>query len=530
MTDQATHQPTLITQFENVLPTILACGWANQAQIDRVRTSLMTFPELPLTGGRSRLAQFLIDSKLLSREQATEIDLLASTQRHLSNFKLLKKIGSGGMGIVYLATHLPSGRTCALKTLNARLAEDSDFVNRFQRETKAIVGIKHANIAEVIESGERDGHFYLAMEHIDGPSLMTLLKDYRALPELYALRITRQVAEGLSHVYAQSGLIHRDIKPENVLILRSHSSGAMFPDDDVAKLIDFGLAKATGEKDERLTQTGMTIGTPLYMSPEQVRGETLDCRSDIYGLGATLYHLLTGTTPFVGSSPGTIMSAHLTEPIPDPTLKVPSLNTLTTSLISMAMTKDVDKRFLTYEALINACTEAIDALAGQTTSAPQFLRKPLVLKTAVKKPITDRMQKNPASEPLDIPSQEQQREAISTRIRAKHQDMRSGASASPSAPVPVTVDVKQETSVTRAVSRVHAAIPAPVLAVASTQDEIPFRRKHLTPLPILPPAQTPSSLVLDEEARRAVGTGAMPWVLLGFAIAALAAYVIFLRS
>jgi serine/threonine-protein kinase len=368
--------------LESAQAVILANGWSNETQIAKAKTALMRSPEPAATAGRSRLAQFLLEQKILTREQALDLDSIVVNQKNLPNFQLLKKLGSGGMGVVYLAKHIASGRTCALKTINARLADDGDFVNRFHRETEALSAVRHDHIAEVIETGEREGHFYLAMEFIDGPSLMALLKDYHALPELYSLRIVRQIADGLGYVYTAAGLIHRDLKPENVLIVRSRNSHDLFPEDDVAKLIDFGLVKSMDDKDERLTQTGMTIGTPLYMSPEQVRGEALDCRSDIYGLGATLYHLVTGTTPYNGSSPGTIMSAHLTQPIPDPSAKVPSLNPLTRSLIMTAMAKDVGDRFLNYDGLIKTLDKAIGALAGQTAGAPKLLLKPLVLKGA----------------------------------------------------------------------------------------------------------------------------------------------------
>jgi serine/threonine-protein kinase len=383
MTEQPDRQPgSLATQLESAQAVILANGWSNDASISKAKTALMRVPEPTPTAGRSRLAQFLLDQKVLTREQAMDLDSIVLNQKHLPNFQLLKKLGSGGMGVVYLARHIATGRTCALKTINARLADDGDFVNRFHRETEALSAVRHDHIAEVIETGEREGHFYLAMEYIDGPSLMSLLKDYHALPELYSLRIVRQLADGLGYVYTAAGLIHRDLKPENVLIVRSRNSHDLFPEDDIAKLIDFGLVKSMDDKDERLTQTGMTIGTPLYMSPEQVRGEALDCRSDIYGLGATLYHLVTGTTPYNGSSPGTIMSAHLTQPIPDPSAKVPSLNPLTRSLIMTAMAKDVGDRFLNYDGLIKTLDKAIAALAGQTAGAPKLLLKPLVLKGA----------------------------------------------------------------------------------------------------------------------------------------------------
>ena len=129
----------------------------------------------------------------------------------------------------------------------------------------------------------------------------------------------------------------------------------------------------------------MTIGTPLYMSPEQVRGEQLDCRSDIYGLGSTLYHLITGVTPFTGSSPGAIMSAHLTETIPDPADRVPSLSKATRQLVMTAMAKGVEQRYLTFEGFIQACANALNGSEHKSSNMPRLLRKPMVLKNPVKR-------------------------------------------------------------------------------------------------------------------------------------------------
>lgn len=380
-----TTSSSLAAQFQEAIPVILSNGWVDQARIEAAQAEALTAPDPIPMAGRSLLAQFLVERRVLSREQASDLDALLLHQGYLRSFKLRKKIGSGGMGTVFLATHVETGREVALKTINARLAEDGDFVSRFHREAKALSSVRHPNIAEIIEAGEKEGHCWLAMEYIDGPSLMALLKDHRgALPELYCLRIALQVAEGLAHVWSTAGLVHRDIKPENVLILRSREGGELFPASDVAKLIDFGLVKSNQE-DERLTQTGMTIGTPLYMSPEQVRGEKLDCRSDVYGLGATLFHLLTGVTPFNGNSPGAIMSAHLTEPAPDPGDRVPSLNTRTRELVMMSMAKKADDRFRDFPGFIAAARRIIEDLDGRQTEFPKLLRKPMVLKNPVKR-------------------------------------------------------------------------------------------------------------------------------------------------
>jgi serine/threonine protein kinase len=327
----------------------------------------------------------LFEQGLITREQLNELDGLMQQQVNFPTFRLIKKLGAGGMGTVYLAAQLANGRQLALKTIIGRLKEDADFVGRFHRESKVLIGLSHRNIAEVIESGESSGVCYMAMEYINGPSLASLLRTHQVLPELYVLRICKQVAEGLAYVYDKAELVHRDIKPENVLIARiSEDASDPFPLDDVAKLIDFGLVKPVDD-DERLTQTGMTIGTPLYMSPEQIRGEKIDCRSDIYGLAATMYHLLTGVTPFAGTSPGSIMSAHLTQDVPDPGNRVPSLLASTRELVMMSMAKRAADRFLSFEGFIKALDRAISQLDEKHLSAPRLLRKPLVLKGPVRK-------------------------------------------------------------------------------------------------------------------------------------------------
>jgi len=427
--NEATTSP-LVAQLTATIEVIVTNGWCDRPRLERAVTVAATVPDPVPTAGRSRVAQFLIDQRVLTREQAMDLDTLMRSQANLPGFRLLRKIGSGGMGVVYLATHTASGRRCALKTLNTRLAKEEDFINRFHREAEVLIGVKHPNIAEVIESGECDGSCYLAMEYIEGPSAMDLLRENTALPEAYSLRIVRQVAEGLAYVYDHSQLVHRDIKPENILIVRGPRTGEKFGSQDVAKLIDFGLVKSMTEDDQRLTQTGMTIGTPLYMSPEQVRGESLDGRSDIYGLGATLYHLLTGATPFLGSSPGAIMSAHLTEAIPDPVLRVPSLSPATRVICMTAMAKNPNERFMTYEALVNACNEAISDLTGSSDAAPKLLLKPMVLKNQ-RKPETNRVGRPGASATPSAGSKAE----ITSRIIAKHKQNQTGDGAEPRRPI-----------------------------------------------------------------------------------------------
>jgi eukaryotic-like serine/threonine-protein kinase len=362
---------SLSEALEAIRPVIVANGWTTDSKLMRVGELLRD--EATTTVGLTSLPRLLADRNLINREQAAELDQITAHQALFPRYQLLRRIGAGGMGMVYLARQTDTGRQVAFKSINARLAQDDGFVVRFQRETTALLGIRHPHIAEVLESGEADGHVFFAMDYIDGPSLMQILRERRVLEEPVVLRIGIQIASGLHHVYATAGLIHRDLKPENILIT------GLEGDVLRAHLIDFGLVK-TNREDERLTQTGMTIGTPLYMSPEQVRGEALDGRSDIYGLGATLYHLATGMTPFSGTSPGAIMSAHLTEPAPDPGRVVPSLTQATRDLIMMCMAKRPEDRFATGEALVAACKAAMASLApGVETEQFKFLKRPLVL-------------------------------------------------------------------------------------------------------------------------------------------------------
>jgi len=437
-----------------------------------------------------------------------------------------------------------------------------------------LIGVKHPNIAEVIESGECDGSCYLAMEYIEGPSAMDLLRENAALPEAYSLRIVRQVAEGLAYVYDHSQLVHRDIKPENILIVRGPRTGEKFGDQDVAKLIDFGLVKSMTEDDQRLTQTGMTIGTPLYMSPEQVRGESLDGRSDIYGLGATLYHLLTGATPFLGSSPGAIMSAHLTEAIPDPVLRVPSLSPATRVICMTAMAKNPNERFLTYEALVSACNEAISDLTGRSDAAPKLLLKPMVLKNQ-RKPDTNRVARGVGP---STPSAGSKAE-ITSRIIAKHKQNQAGDPAEPRRPItlpelPVMYTAPSPAAVAPAPTQPASSAPpdltlhdpgeaaAPATATSMPSAESITEEEPLEPIrvvapvhptaylpansrPVPPPeeraaarrpaAVQPRMVMADPDmeaeakaaARQAHRVGWIPMIVLGVAVVLLIVYVIY---
>jgi serine/threonine-protein kinase len=227
----------------------------------------------------------------------------------LGGFELLEKIGQGAMGTVFKARQRSLDRIVALKVLPPSFAKDQRFIERFQREARAVARLTHHHIVQAIDSGkdEATGLWYFAMEYVDGPSLGRLLKEQGALPERQLLEIGRQIAQALECAHGHR-IVHRDVKPDNILLT---SAGE-------AKLADLGLARRAGEEGAAAGKPGAALCTPNYMAPEQIRGQLdrVDVRTDLYALGATLFHLATGQPPFSGTTDAAIMAKHLTEKPP----------------------------------------------------------------------------------------------------------------------------------------------------------------------------------------------------------------------
>jgi len=212
--------------------------------------------------------------------------------KQLGDFKVIKKLGQGGMGEVYLAHQISLDRKVALKTLSKELAKREDFVRRFQREAKSMARLDHPNAVKVYAVDSISGIHFAAIECIDGQSMQDWMDDLEKLEVGDALNIILSAADALKVAHDQT-LIHRDIKPDNILVTKN----------GVVKVADFGLAKALDDEDVSITQSGMGLGTPLYMAPEQARNaKHVDHRTDIYALGSTLYYFLTGELPFKGES------------------------------------------------------------------------------------------------------------------------------------------------------------------------------------------------------------------------------------
>ena len=260
----------------------------------------------------------------------------------LGPYRIVRKLGEGGMGAVYLAEDTAANnRQVALKVLPKRHAQDAEFVSRFKREARSAIGLAHPNIVAAYAVGEDFGVHWYAMEFCPGESLDARLKR-GALPWCDAVRIISQVAAGLAHAHAQQ-IIHRDIKPANVVLAANGT----------AKVLDFGLAKQLGGGQSLMTQTGVVMGTPHYIAPEQARGEKdIDGRADIYALGATLYHLITGHTPFSGSSPAAVIMRHLSDELPDPRDEITDLPDGVVDVLRRMMAKQPQDRYRDADALI----------------------------------------------------------------------------------------------------------------------------------------------------------------------------------
>ena len=278
------------------------------------------------------------------------------SDRILGNrYELESEIGRGGMGVVYKATDTQVKRTVAVKTLPSVMSHNQDLMRRFTSEVQHASNLEHPNIVRVYDVGEDDGTHFYVMQYIDGPDLRSQMKSKGRHSVDETISIISQVADALDYAHSQ-GIVHRDIKPENILL----------DSDSVAHVADFGIAKAT---EGTRTTRGM-VGTPEYMSPEQVRGKSVDGRSDQYSLAVVAYEMLTGRTPFKteGDDPWAQINMHLNTPVPNPRTTVPDLPTHVANALLQALAKKPEQRFGRCAEFVGALKGEIEALVPRETS------------------------------------------------------------------------------------------------------------------------------------------------------------------
>ena len=256
------------------------------------------------------------------------------TGRILGNYVLIRRLGRGGMANVYLAQQKTLQRPVAIKILKPELATDRSYVERFHREAQAAAALSQANIVQIYEVGDCDGLHFIAQEYVRGQNLRQYLNRHHVVEPILAVSIMRQVSAALSEA-CQQGVIHRDIKPENIMI---SSNGEV-------KVTDFGLARVLDDQRGDLTQIGITMGTPLYMSPEQAEGGAVDVRSDLYSMGITAWHMLAGHPPFDGENALTIAVKHLNEALPSLQAARPDLPKDLCEIIQKLTNKRPEDRF-----------------------------------------------------------------------------------------------------------------------------------------------------------------------------------------
>jgi beta-lactam-binding protein with PASTA domain/predicted Ser/Thr protein kinase len=267
-------------------------------------------------------------------------------------YRVLERLGSGGMADVYGADDSQLGRKVALKILHRRFARDDEFVKRFQREASSAAALQHPNVVNVFDRGEHDGTYYIAMEFLPGRTLKEVVSEDAPLSEVQAIDYTLQILDAAAFAHKR-GVIHRDLKPHNVIV----------SPDGAAKVTDFGIARAGASE---MTETGSIMGTAQYLSPEQAQGHGVTAASDLYSIGILLYELLTGQVPFGGDTAVSIALKHVSEPVPPVSQLRPDVHPVLEAIVMRALVKDPGGRFASAEEFADALKHAREAIVSGT--------------------------------------------------------------------------------------------------------------------------------------------------------------------
>ena len=324
---------------EALADIVLSRGFVTRKQLE---DTTHTYQQARKLGLKTTLLKVLEDKGLIDEKAAAEVRTeleIRGVRPKLGEYELIEKLGEGGMGTVFKAKHPRLNSVVALKILLPEIAGDPVLVQRLEREARLAARLQEADIVHVLDVQQVEGQHFIVMEYVEGESLEARLAREGRLPEEEALRITRDVARALSIAH-QNNIIHRDMKPSNILLTRSGK----------VKVGDFGLSKDTAASEKSLTQSGASLGSPLYIAPEQVLDtKRVDKRADIYSLGATLFHMVTGASPFSATSTYEMMLKHIMDPLQDPRDTNPGLSRETSGLIRRMMEKNPAKRIQSCE-------------------------------------------------------------------------------------------------------------------------------------------------------------------------------------
>lgn len=296
--------PPANSDDDRLAQSLVGRGFVTEEELAKCRPGPKDSP------GSNGLLDRLVAAGFLTKNQAQRANQESNqpiTQR-IPGYQLLDKLGQGAMGTVFKARQLSMNRPVAIKVLPARLAANPGFIERFTREAHLAAKLSHNNIVQAIDVGSVNKLHYFVLEYVEGTTIDKDLEKGKVFEEREALNIILQVAQALNHAHSR-GMIHRDIKPSNIILTK----------EGVAKLLDLGLARETADTELAQAEKGKVYGTPYYIAPEQIRGkEDIDGRADIYSLGATLYHMVTGRKPFNAKGVEAMLKAHLHEELTPP--------------------------------------------------------------------------------------------------------------------------------------------------------------------------------------------------------------------
>ncbi len=307
------------------------------------------------------ITELLVENEYVTKRQLerlrTDLEAVRSTQQ-IPGYQIIRKLGAGAMATVFLAKQLSLDRFVAIKVLPKKFSSNQTFIDRFYREGRAAAKLNDANIVGALDVGQAGEHHYFVMEFVDGDTLHDRILERKRIPEREAIGIIRQVASALKHAH-DMGFVHRDIKPKNIMLTKA----------GVAKLADLGLARALSDREAAEAEAGRAFGTPYYISPEQIRGAVeIGPPADIYGLGATFYHMLTGRVPFDGTTPSQVMHKHLKVTATPPDHVNPSLSEPVALIVEMMLRKEARDR---YQSAAELLTDLDCAAAGRS---PEYAR------------------------------------------------------------------------------------------------------------------------------------------------------------